>query len=470
ENGSIVTYDDRVNDYATDVSARHASEFIRQAADDAIPFFAYLPLRAPHEPAQPAMQDLDAFDGAIAPRTPAFDEADVSDKPVWIQRTPPATPEKLAATDAFQRERLRTLLAVDRAIATVLAALGETGQLASTYVFFTSDNGYHLGEHRQQLEKGTPYEESIRVPLVVRGPGVPAGTIEPRMASGADLAPTIADLAGAAVPSFVDGRSLAPLLAAEDGPWRDAVLAETWRDPASLVYVEGALQYRTPPDLAAEDEEEREDNPNQPAWRALRTETEVYAEYASGEREFYDLAADPWQQDNLASTLAPARLAQLSAQLDALVACAGDACRTADSPDDPARENPPPVPVIRSPQPFFALSWDAPIELEGAAWDGRGEPLPGDALSWDVVLHSARGERARGRPLTGSRLEINPAKLPQNRRGFKDAWMEIALTATDGSGRSRTTSIAYGLATPPEGIPGRRDNESSKRATPVPRR
>lgn len=465
ENGTLVTYDDRVNDYATDVSARHAVEFIRASSTAGAPFFALLPLRAPHEPAQPAIVDLDAFDGAIAPRTPAFDEADVSDKPIWIQRTPPVSPETLAKTDAFQRDRLRTLLSVDRALETLVATLEETGQLANTYIIFTSDNGYHLGEHRQQLEKGTPYEESIRVPLIVRGPGIPAGTIESRLVSGADLAPTIAELTGAGIPAFVDGRSIVPLLMAEETPWRDTVLIETYRDPASLVYVEGALQYRTPPEQAAEtDDEDRDDNPNQPAWRAIRTETTLYAEYATGEREYYDLTTDPWEGENGATDLDPARLVALSGQLAALSACAGETCRVADAADDPARLDPPPMPMIELPLPFEALSWDSPIQLQGLGLDGSGEELPDEALSWEVILHSAKGERLRERPMTGRNLEINPAKLPKSRRAFKDAWLEIILTVTDAKGRSRSTSVAYGLATPEAGIPGR------KHATPVPLR
>jgi N-acetylglucosamine-6-sulfatase len=456
ENGTVVAYQDRKSSYATDVNARQAQEFMRGSVEAGQPFFAYLPLRAPHSPAQPARTDIGAFYGADLSRSPAFDKADVSDKPVWIQRTSPITPEKQAAIDEFQRARLETLLSVDRLIDSTIATLEELGQLDSTYLIFTSDNGYHLGEHRQAMEKGTPYEESINVPLIVRGPGIEPGSIETRLVSGADLAPTIADLAGAEPPDFVDGRSIRPLLNGTATPWRDGVLARTFREPSTLVYVEGALQFREAPvTVDEESDEEQDDDPKQPQWMALRTENSLYAEFATGEREYYDLVADPWQLDNAAAALSPAELVTLSARLQALVTCAGATCRTADSPDDPARESPPPLPVIDAPLPFTALELGESIELEGHAYDGAGNLLPPQALSWEVVQHSVKGEQERMRDMIGSPVTLEPGRSGRGRRNYKSAWLQITLTATDDEGRSRSTSIAYGLAPPPGGIPGR---------------
>ncbi|MGI9255008.1 MAG: hypothetical protein ACR2J8_14795, partial [Thermomicrobiales bacterium] len=108
--------------------------------------------------------------------------------------------------------------------------------------------------------------------------------------------------------------------------------------------------------------------------------------------------------------------------------------------------------------------------LEGRGYAGDGSRLPDKALSWDVILHSAKGERARERAMIGTGLEINPAKMPNSRRAFKDAWLEIALTVTDRTGRSRTSSIAYGMALPDAGIPERKNGGGGRDGTPVPTR
>ena len=122
------------------------------------------------------------------------------------------------------------LLSLDEMVASLAEELRATGELENTYVFFTSDNGYHLGEHRLDRGKRTAYEEAIKVPLVVRGPGTLAGGSAEQMALNVDLAPTIAELAGVTAPTFVDGRSLVPLLggAPPSASWRSAFLIEHW--------------------------------------------------------------------------------------------------------------------------------------------------------------------------------------------------------------------------------------------------
>ena len=105
--------------------------------------------------------------------------------------------------------------------------MSATGALDNTYIVFTSDNGYHLGEHGIPLGKQSPYDESLRVPLIVRGPGVPAGAVVDAMALNIDLAPTFAELAGASPADFVDGRSLVPLLDGDPpAEWRHGFLVE----------------------------------------------------------------------------------------------------------------------------------------------------------------------------------------------------------------------------------------------------
>src|SRR5690606_329859 len=109
------------------------------------------------------------------PRTPSFNQADVSREPAWLRDRPPLTQRDIDRTDEIHRARLRAMLGVDDLVGSVIDTLEETGRLRDTYVFFLSDNGFHLGTHRLGQGKTTPFEEAIRVPLVVRGPGVPVG-------------------------------------------------------------------------------------------------------------------------------------------------------------------------------------------------------------------------------------------------------------------------------------------------------
>ena len=326
ENGRVVHYGNDPKDYLTDVLSRKARDFVRRAREDRKPFFLYLAPRAPHDPATPAPRHEGKFTRTKAPRVPSFNEDDVSDKPAYVRDAPRLSRDDIRWIDAEYRDRLRSLQAVDEMVGDLFETLKNTNALDDTYVFFTSDNGYLLGEHRR-AGKGMPYEESIRVPLLVRGPGVRAGVVD-ALASNIDLAPTIAELARvdpAEVPDFVDGRSLVPLLRGKEPErWREAtlVLAADRREPVGFVGEVG-------------------DEPRNPGFAALRLKDRVYVEYPrTGERELYDLRDDPYQLTNLAPSADPADLERLSAWLAALVACGSD-------PDDAttcaAAENGPPA-------------------------------------------------------------------------------------------------------------------------------
>ena len=192
----------------------------------------------------------------------------------------------------------------------LIAALEAKGELGTTYVFFTSDNGFHMGEHGLTQGKVSPYEEDVRVPLLVRGPGMPASQTRDRFVLNNDFAPTFADLAGVVPPSFVDGRSFVALLDGDfsnDPPWRDAFLVEGWRhEPgfgsSSLV----------------------------PTYKALRTQTRSYVEYATGEKELYDLTNDPHELRSRHRGSDPTALKRLHNRLEALKGCSGEVCRTAE--------------------------------------------------------------------------------------------------------------------------------------------
>ena len=160
----------------------------------------------------PAPRDAGKCAGEPLPASAAFDEADVSDKPLWVQALPRLTPAADAAITKDYDATLETLDAVNEGVARVMKTLKDTHQLADTIVIFTSDNGFFFGEHRIPSGKGRFYEPGIRVPLVIRGPGIEHGITQRSLVANVDLAPTILDLAGAKPLRPVDGTSMVPLL------------------------------------------------------------------------------------------------------------------------------------------------------------------------------------------------------------------------------------------------------------------
>ena len=206
ENGEVVSYGSEEEDYLTDVLSGQATDFVRRAATEEDPFFAYVAPTTPHSPSAHAERHEGAFADEEAPRSPSFDEEDVSDKPSWIQDLDPISEKEDSRIDNRSRERLEAMLAVDEMVGSLVEELEAAGELENTYIFFTSDNGFHLGTHRLGHGKKTPYEEAARVPLFVRGPGVPAGSSVEELVLNTDLAPTFAELAGVSYPA--DGRSI----------------------------------------------------------------------------------------------------------------------------------------------------------------------------------------------------------------------------------------------------------------------
>ena len=174
----------------------------------------------------PAPRHRDAFAAEPLPRPPSFNEADVSDKPSGIRNRSLLPAERIRAIRENYQQELESLLAVDEGVARIVAALRASGELANTLVIFTSDNGFFHGEHRVAQGKNLPYEPAIRVPLVLRGPGVPAGLRLTQRVANVDLAPTIVDAANATAGRALDGRSLLTLLAAPTTPLARDLLVE----------------------------------------------------------------------------------------------------------------------------------------------------------------------------------------------------------------------------------------------------
>ncbi len=177
--------------------------------DTRTPFFLSLAFLAPHsggpheadDPAglptpSPAVRHLNRFAGERPPGDPSYNEVDVTDKPSFIQALPPITAARAAAIDENYQQRLESLLAVDEAVVRIVDTLHAEGELDNTLIVFTSDNGFFHGEHRVPIGKVLVYEPSIRVPLIIRGPGVPDGAHRRQLVTNADLAPTILEAAG----------------------------------------------------------------------------------------------------------------------------------------------------------------------------------------------------------------------------------------------------------------------------------
>jgi arylsulfatase A-like enzyme len=306
-NGTVTQYGQAPSDFKDDVLTRKAVGLVNRRAPRTQPFFLWLTYTSPHvggpptpnpphdcqDAAKPAPRDAHAFDNEPLPMPPNFNEADVSDKPRQIRRLPRLNSNQIADIQRKYRCELESLLAVDLGVKKVIDALQKNGELDNTLIIDTSDNGYFHGEHRIPGDKMHVYEESIRVPLEMRGPGVPQGVTVNPLVVNADLAPTIVDAANANHDGVVmDGRSLLPVV----------------RHPGL--------------------ESNRELLIEEPTVKAIRTERYLYAEYNTGEKELYDLQNDPYELQSLHNDPAYASVkAQLASRLHKLKKCAGSSCR-----------------------------------------------------------------------------------------------------------------------------------------------
>ena len=301
ENGVLVGYGAAPEDHLTDVLARKAAEVIRRSPADR-PLFLLVTPYHPHSPAEPAPRHAGRYADEPLPRGPSFDEPDVSDKASYVADQPPLAEWEIEALTRHNLERLRALHAVDDLVATVVGALEETGRLDDTYVVYTSDNGFHMGQHRLFIGKTTAYEEDIRVPMAIRGPGVAPGTVVRQMVLNNDLAPTFAAVAGIEPPSYVDGRSFLPLLEKPEQPWRRSFLISRRQMETHELSGKAILD-------------------------GVRTARHTYVEYGTGERELFDLEADPYQLENLARRADPDLLHAFAERLAELKNCAAATCR-----------------------------------------------------------------------------------------------------------------------------------------------
>lgn len=222
--------------YITSVIEDHANRDVREFARSGDPFVVYAWHLAPHyritpeggrglPPAMP--QDRGRYRDARPTSfdSPSFDEADVSDQPQYLRHLAPADADEVRAENSA---RLESLQAVDRAVGSLVQTLDDEGVLDDTYIVFSSDNGYSLGEHRY-VGKDVLTDEALQVPLLVRGPGIAPGTTSDLPVTLVDLPATFADLTGVSPRWQVDGTSLADTLLGGEQAFRDTTLIQTGR-------------------------------------------------------------------------------------------------------------------------------------------------------------------------------------------------------------------------------------------------
>ncbi len=281
--GSSLDFGHEPKDYSTDVLAVEATRVVSTVEQ---PFFLLFAPAAPHPPAVPPDRYANAFDNLRPWRPASFNEPDVSDKLAWLRAQDPLGPSDQRELSRFRKDQYRSLLAVDDAVGMVMGALRRAGRLGNTLVIFLSDNGYLWGEHRLD-GKGVPYEESIRVPFVVRyDPAGRARQSAEGMVLNIDIAPTIVELSGVHAPRM-DGQSLVPLLKGA-GAWS--------RNDFLIEHLGRGV----------------------PTWCAMRTRRLLYAVYEREGRELYFLREDPFELDNRINDIRRALVERLDARLRVL--------------------------------------------------------------------------------------------------------------------------------------------------------
>jgi N-acetylglucosamine-6-sulfatase len=315
-NHKIEPHGNKTKDYLTDVLSDKGQSFIKKSAAAHKPFMLEVALFTPHGPSVPARRDKHDFPGLKAPQGPAFDRLPTN-APPWLARQKPLTRSEKDTIDKKFRKRAQSLQAVDKMVGKLRDTLARAGVADDTYIVFSSDNGFHLGEYRLKAGKQRAFDTDVRVPLVISGPGVAAGRTSNAQVSNIDFAPTFQQIGGAPVSSRVDGHSLLPLLdGGSDAGWRTANL----------------IEHRHAKKSPDDPDNHGGESISPPNYHAMRTVSYTYVEYDSGAKEYYDLSTDPNELHNTVGRLSTARLAELHDALTRLKDCRGAGCWSAGHP------------------------------------------------------------------------------------------------------------------------------------------
>jgi N-acetylglucosamine-6-sulfatase len=312
---------EKEKDYSPDVTGQVTENLVRGERKSKKPFFIWWAPAAPHREdvsttlmgrsgpdPRPAPRYADRSKSYTLPEPPSFNEADLSDKPSNMRNAArPMSDSQIAQLQLDYEGRAGSLLAVDDHVAKLVKALRQTDQLKNTVIVFVSDNGWLQGEHRITGDKFLPYEESLRVPLIIRGPGVPKGQEVHGQVSNIDFAPTLLDVADAKPGRTMDGVSLLPTI--EDPSKR----------PDRALEIEAlAPLFEQPVPVNAWDR----------PYTGVRTDRYTYVVWTeTGEKELYDRKADPYELENLAGDPAYAAVeSKLASKLAKLADCSGKSC------------------------------------------------------------------------------------------------------------------------------------------------
>lgn len=370
---------DYADDYFTDRVANRSLEFMSHALRKGKPFFMMVATPASHEPNTPAPQYAETYAGRKAPRLPSYNVTGQHDKHYLLREIIPLDEGHANVSDVFFQRRLSVLRSVDDMVSRFVDKLQAAGEYNNTYFIYTSDHGYHLGEFGMLYDKRMLYETDIRIPLLVKGPGITSGQMVELPATHIDLAPTILDMAGLRKkPTQMDGRSWLPLVTgSRDIAWRNEFMVEySGGNPlpnGGLSMQQGAMPTgQCSDDLEAEanafaaslptrtsscsanaaDElsikgkcscsigrisgDEHDISPcdgKNNTYACYRTyvpgkDNKMYCEFNDPEHfvEYYDLSSDPYNLKNLASVTSKQELQAMHKRLMEHQACHGDSC------------------------------------------------------------------------------------------------------------------------------------------------
>ncbi|XP_038061559.1 N-acetylglucosamine-6-sulfatase-like isoform X1 [Patiria miniata] len=331
--------DDYNKDYLTDLINNRSHEFLEKQSTTTPPFFVMVSTPACHAPFDSAPQYVQNYTKNAAPRGPSFNKAG-TDKHWLIRHAPnPMAKDSVTLLDDVFRKRWRTLLSVDDMVKNIVDTLDSRKLLDSTYIIFSSDNGYHLGQFSLPMDKRQLYEFDIRVPLLIRGPKIKAGSVTDYPALNIDIMPTMIQLAGDPAPKDVDGLSLVPVLIPSTtetgGLSRDCLIEHSGEYEVNGIKGCPNTEFLANcfPSCVCEDSKNNTFSCVRSIHPGVST---MYCEISDTEsfQEYYDLIKDPHQLTNSIKSVKPPDLAAMHKKLILLQLCKGNGCRQLVPPDN----------------------------------------------------------------------------------------------------------------------------------------